>query len=94
MSQLTKVQRDLGAAFDADKHCPYTGWALVLVPARYCCGRLFFWRVREKDGTNSSTRDFTPEEEAWAAANKENFEADLVRWGQWHKQTAQKLKYK
>ena len=88
---LTKWEQKKG--YNPDKYCKYTGWLLTLVPYRTPEGKLRFWRVRRKDGTNLSTRSFTEQELAWAEANPEAFSEEMESKKAWHK-AIQKAKYR
>lgn len=64
----TWAKRKLGAAYDPEKHCAYTGRSIYPHPS--LPGSMFYWR---DDGHLYRSRAMTPEEAAWVAANPAEF---------------------
>lgn len=86
-AQTTWVMRQLGAAFNPDTVCEYTGLALWLFPIR--CGTcevrpepwsMGFWRA---DGHLRSVCRVTPEELAWLSSNPEAYEKEHAQFSAW-----------
>lgn len=67
----TWVMREMGRAWNAETHCPYTGLALW-THARLCgdVWRVFYYR---EDGTTMRCRDASPDEVLWIANNPQTF---------------------
>ena len=80
--------RKMGAAFNPDRHCPYTGRNIYPHPYFQPVGpnkapgawRMMFWR---DDGEAMRCRECTAEETAWLVANPAAFaklDADFQAW--------------
>lgn len=82
--------RKMGAAFNPDRHCPYTGRGIYPHPYRQERGpnnappswRLMFWR---DDGEAMKCRECTAEESAWLDANPEAFAKMDAGFKAWRK---------
>lgn len=88
-----KTFQEQQPGFDPETMCKYSGKPMRKVPARYCCGRLFLWHVREFDGTNIGTSLIEGDALLWAEANPVQLQQAIDAGSAWIKQ-ARKLKYK
>lgn len=71
----------MGAAFDPEKFCRYTGKRLYLCPLESPeAVRMAYWR---EDGNLCRVRDMSPEEKAWIDANPDLYQANQDRFGKW-----------
>lgn len=83
---MTWVERQMGAAFNPNKFCDYTGLRLypspIASPLPYGGSewRIAYWR---QDGFLKRVRDCTGAELAWIAANPAKFEASQTRFKAW-----------
>lgn len=76
--QETWVMRQLGAAFDPDTMCEYTGRALHKFPCGV--GYMGYWMAC---GTLRACRQLTPEESAWIVANPVPYQQQQAAFRTW-----------
>ena len=72
--------RKMGSAFDAEKHCAYTGRNLYLCPVETSPVRMGYWR---DDGSLTRVRDCTPQEKAWIDSNPAAYSANQTAFMAW-----------
>lgn len=86
---MTWVERKMGAGFDPEKFCDYTGlhlWKFPILsgvpnaPAEARQWRMAHWR---EDGHLRRVRDATAAELAWIAANPAKVQASQTRLDAW-----------
>jgi hypothetical protein len=82
-AQETHIMRRLGAAFNPDTCCEYTGLALHLFPVEVGDGQpqlMGFWRT---DGELCAAYNMTPEEKAWIFQNPDAYNAERNEFEAW-----------
>jgi hypothetical protein len=70
--------RQLGAAFDPETRCEYTGLALHQFPTGGDC--MGYWRT---DGHLLSVRELSPDEKAWILANRVAYNSERAEFTAW-----------
>ena len=86
---MTWVERQMGAAFDAEKFCEYTGFRLYQKAVRAgvltSAGVVEGWRIGyfREDGVLRRCRNATAGEIAWIAANPAPFQSSQTRFNAW-----------
>lgn len=73
----------MGARFDPDQHCRYTGAQLYQQPIPDCGGGYMVFYVRGTDGENMKCRRATDTEIAWIVANPKAYAFGLAQFRQW-----------
>jgi hypothetical protein len=77
--------RRLGAAYDSERICEYTGRALYQHPTLGPAGwKMGYWR---EDGHLLATRNLSPEEMAWLSANLVSYQAEDAQFMKWLQST-------
>jgi hypothetical protein len=79
----TWVERKMGAAFDPEKHCRYTGRKLWKFPLQGWDARCLMGYYREPDGHLMRVRDCTPGEVEWITGNPAAFQAAKGKFERW-----------
>jgi hypothetical protein len=82
--QETFIMRRMGAAFDPETICEYTGARLWKFPADHGDGeRALMGYYRESDGMLVSVRNLTPQELLWITGNPEAFTIEESKFKHW-----------
>lgn len=77
----TYIQRKMGAAFNPEKHCPYTGKRIYPCAISHEDG--FGIMHYREDGEAMRFRQMTPEEKAWTLSHPAAFSRNQARMRAW-----------